>query len=119
MEGIQVLSAAGFVYFLPGLIRLALREPTGRYAIVSAMLTWFARADTEQTPALHQTRVMAALSAEQRLYVADFLRHAQQLEPTLCSLILKSAVSNLTHGEIKPYRQQELLHELRQQGLLK
>jgi len=119
IEGIQVLSAAGFVCFSPGLIRLALREPNGRYAIVSAMLTWFAREENGQNRVLHQTKVMASLSAKQRLFIADFLLQAQHLEPTLCSLIVKSAVSNLTHGEIKPYRQQDLLCELRQQGLLK
>ena len=127
LEGIQVLGLKGFMFFLPGLVRIALTQPEPRYMVAYALMTRFTQ--REALPQFTSTaeRTLAALSlseAQQRIaalapaqreFLARVLTSIQESEPDLYSLLVDSAISNLRLGEIVPYRDKDLMQWLSKQ----
>src|SRR5262245_48940093 len=64
IEVVQALGLKGFIYFLPGLLRISLADADSRYAVVSALLTRFTVSDYPS--AKIQKRIIAALSPARR-----------------------------------------------------
>ena len=116
MEGINVLSARGFIYFLPGLMRMTHGE--SGLAIVSAILTRFTYEEEEQRHAPDVQDVISKLNREQRQFVVRYLRDAQKHEPTLCPVLVDSAVANLMNGTASAYKHSEILRWARESGAL-
>ena len=132
-EGISCLSADTFVYFLPGLMKLALNDTETisiRYAIVDAIVSRLTRSDYQYKTNAHghlrrrqqrrterelqkslaeQESVLALLSPKQRQFLVKFLHYATQQEPTMCPVVVNSAIQNLEQGRIEAYRQDDVL----------
>lgn len=132
-EGILCLSVDAFVYFLPGLMKLALNDTETisiRWAIVNAIVVRLTCSDYRyQTKArghlLRRQRrqreqelqnslakgesVLALLSSGQRQFLIKVLLDAMQQEPTLCLVVVNSAIHNLEHGKIELYRHDDVL----------
>ena len=108
IEGVQALGHKGFIYFLPGLLRLALTEEDHRYPIVSALLTRFTHPDYAEEVLSRQQAIIGALTTEQREFLIRFFHESLTIEETLCPTIVKSAVENLKNGQVRCYRQGEI-----------
>jgi hypothetical protein len=133
-EAICCLSVDVFVYFLPGLINLALNDPetiSTRYGIVDGIVSRLTRSDQatgrgqllkrrqkqfDRARARHLQKRLAVegtifvlLSSEQRQFLIKFLRYAMQQEPTLCPVLVNSAIRNLERGEIAAYVHEDIL----------
>ena len=106
-EGIQVLSVRGFVYFLPGLVRIALTQPRSE-PVISALLSQFAHLDRPGSSFQKQQKIIASLSPEQRNFLARFFAEMQRLDPLICSAISDSAIRNLAEGRITSYQQSDV-----------
>ena len=108
VEGIQALSAIGFIYFLPGLVRIALAQPEDRYLIVSALLTRFTHLDRPQSSCRKQQEIIERLSSDQRNFLSPFFAEMQTREPLICSVLIGSARRNLAEGKLTPYTQNQI-----------
>jgi hypothetical protein len=110
IEGIQSLNAGAFVYFLPGLLNLALNDSAARYCIVTGILSRLTGPEGQMTASLlNQEPVISQLSDEQRQCLIDFLAEIKQREPMLCPVIVNSAIQSLQHGKIALYRHDDIL----------
>ncbi len=109
IEGVQALSPKGFVYFLPGLVRLALTDVEVRYAISIALLSAFTRPDYLPTRP-EDSQILSMLSLMQRRFLISFLNEVQAMEPQLCPIVVNSAKVNLQTGTITPYLQKDVEH---------
>lgn len=101
---ISVLSKSGFIYFLPGLLRLALTTPDGdeRYVIVSALVDVFTRPDY-LAPDIENTAKLKTLSPEQRGWLIRFLEEVRKGLPTLYPIVIDAAIASLKAGETIPH----------------
>jgi hypothetical protein len=129
-EGISCLSADTFVYFLPGLINLVLKDASAnRYRIVTCIADRLARPDhlyqvtgrgderRRQQKELEwlladamadEEAIFELLSPRQRQFLIKFMRDALQAEPTMCPIVVNSAIHNLEQGKVEPYRQDDV-----------
>jgi hypothetical protein len=107
IEGVQALSPRGFIYFLPGLVKIALTNPDARDTVTSALLPWFTVPDY-----LDQERrdsgVLSLLSPGQRRFLISFFAEMQKTESDLCAPMVDSAIANLKAGEMSPYKQEDV-----------
>ena len=110
IEGIQALGLKGFVYFLPGLVRISVIDAESRYAVVSALLTRFTAPDYLSSSVTPQKKIMAALSPAHRSFMIGFLCAMREAEPRLCPIIVDSAVFNLKAGDIIPYKNEDVIN---------
>ena len=131
-EGISCLSADTFVYFLPGLMKLALNDTETisiRYAIADAIASRLTVSDYQyqakgrghlrrqqrrmgrelQNSLANGESVLVLLSSGQREFLIRFLLDAIQEEPTLCPVVVNSAIHNLEQGRIEVYRHDDVL----------
>jgi hypothetical protein len=104
MEGILMLSAAGFIYFLPGLIRIALFETEQMYIVTNALVTRFTCCDNSQGSFENERKIIAGLSVDQREFLVSFFREIQKKDRSICPVLIESAIRNLTTGSIEPYQ---------------
>ena len=115
IEGIQSLNVEAFVYFLPGMLNLILKDFSPGYVILDGILSRLTRSEREPGASLTiQDSVMALLSDKQRQFLIGFLVESARSEPTLCPIILDSAIQNLRNGKISPYRRDDILNWARQ-----
>jgi hypothetical protein len=132
-EGISCLSADTFVYFLPGLINLALNNTSTmstRYVIADAIAARLTlaqyqphatgggylkrrqqgRTELEVKNSLtEKEQLLALLSLRQRQFLITFLNDAAEQEPTLCRVVVNSAIHSLEQGRIEPYQYADVL----------
>ncbi len=104
IEGVQALSLKGFIYFLPGLVRIALTQPDHRYTIASALLPLFTHPDYLGSSFERQQAIMTALSPQRREFLVRFFAAMQEAETTLCPVVVESAIANLRNGRVASYR---------------
>ncbi len=106
---VNVLSARGILYFLPGLLRLTLnsREEGIRYLIASALLNVFTHPDLSKA-SREQVAVLSSLSGSQRDFLIRFFEEKQRELPTICPVILQAAITSLKAGEPLPYSQEQV-----------
>lgn len=109
IEGVQALSLKGFIYFLPGLIRIALTDAAHRQIVVDALLTQFTVPDYLSGDAAEEKRIVAALSPARRNFLVRFFTAMREADPTLCPVVVDSAIFNLKAGEVIPYRHDDVI----------
>jgi hypothetical protein len=109
LETVSVLSAKGILYFLPGLLRLALysHDEGDRYLITSALLNVFTHPANSKC-SREQALVLSHLSGPQRGFLIRFFDAAQRQDSTICPEIVRAAVASLQAGEAVPYSQQQV-----------
>lgn len=107
-EGVQALSLKAFIYYLPGLVRIALSDQNSRYAVSHALLSMFTWPDNLNRTPDQQNRVIAALSPARRSFLISFLEEMQLLDSCLCSVLVDSAKTNLRAGNVTPYQQADV-----------
>ena len=105
---VQALSLKGLVYFLPGLVRIALTDSTARYAVVDALVSLFTCPDYLRESSGFQKEVIAALSAARRDFLARFLAEMEKGEAHFCPVLIQSAIANLRNGGVKSYRHEDV-----------
>ena len=105
---VQALSLKGLVYFLPGLVRIALTDSTARYAVVDALVSRFTCPDHLPESCGFEKEVIAALSATRRDFLARFLAEMEKVEPHFCPVLIESAIANLRNGDVKSYRHEDV-----------
>ncbi|MEK7953821.1 ankyrin repeat domain-containing protein [Luteolibacter soli] len=103
IEGIQALGSKGFLYFLPGLVRIFLTDPVSRYSVGYGLLTWFTvpegiKPDDSQIVVLH------ALPSARRDFMVRFFGVFRILEPDLSPAIVDAAIVSLRAGVVTAYR---------------
>jgi hypothetical protein len=108
IEGVQVLGLKAFIYFLPGLIRICLTDSDSRYDVAAALLTRFTVPDYLSATVAAEKALMAALSPARRSFLVRFFSSLRETEPTLCPIIIDSAVFNLKVGDIIPYKHEDV-----------
>ena len=108
IEGIQALGLKGFIYFLPGLIRISLIDADSRYMIVSALLTRFTVPDSLAQSLAIQKKILASLSPARRSLLIRFFSVIRESEPLLCPVLIDSAISNLKAGDVTPYKEEDV-----------
>ncbi len=117
IEGVQALSLEGFIYYLPGLVRIALTKPECRYIISSALLPLLTAPDYLGSSFEKQQAILRSLSPQQRDFLARFLAAMHKAEPTLCPVVVESAIANLRNGEITPFKHEDVLKWVAKAGL--
>ncbi|MGZ4962096.1 MAG: hypothetical protein ACXWC8_06015 [Limisphaerales bacterium] len=108
IEGVQALGLKGFIYFLPGLVHICLTDADSRYIVTSALLNNFTIPDYLPESVATLKKIMAALSPARRSFMARFFSSMREAEPTLCPIVVDSAVFNLTVGDIVPYKHEDV-----------
>lgn len=104
---ISFLSPAAFHYFLPGLMRLALKRHVDSFWIADQILGRLTACDQMSEKLKYVQTNLDRLSPEQRGVVARFterLRDDEDISP----VILASAHENVRTGIARPYSQREL-----------
>jgi hypothetical protein len=98
-EGIQALSLKGFIYYLPGLVHIALTKSDDRYPVASALLTLFSIPDRDRAPSAtnSQRNVILSLSAARRDFLIRFFLKMKQMEPNLSPSLIDSVITILKH----------------------
>lgn len=107
-EGIHSLGLKGFIYFLPGLVRISLTDVENRYAVVSALLNRFTTSDRLSAPMMPRKKILIALSPARRNFMISFFSSMQEAEPMLCPIIVDSAIFNLKAGDVIPYMEEDV-----------
>jgi hypothetical protein len=104
---IKLLSPTAFQYFLPGLMRLALKSHVDSFWIAMRILDRLTSSDQRMEILKEAQTAIDHLSPEQREVVAQFIERLRGDED-ISPVILASAYQNVTTGNAKPYSQREL-----------
>jgi hypothetical protein len=59
-------------------------------------------------------QLLALLSRRQRQFLITFLNDATEQEPTLCRVVVNSAIHSLEQGRIEPYQHADVLQWVEQ-----
>lgn len=115
LEAVNVLSSQGFIYFLPGLLRIALMNSDFRYITAYAISNEFSVPDYLVESGTEEIRRrIDRLNQVQRDFLIRFFTWTRKEEPDLCPVLIDSAIKNLTTGEITAYRQRSVEESARQ-----
>ena len=103
IEGIQALGSRGFLYFLPGLLRIFLTDPGSRYSVGYGLLTWFTVPEGMK-PDDSQDAVVHALSSVRRDFLVRFFSVLRIQESDLSPAIVDAAIASLRAGAVTAYK---------------